>query len=57
MGRKDKSSKAAEKKKERLALERKMNQRVKIVNEANLQDNPLDALPSFAVKKAIDNFT
>lgn len=50
MGRKDKSSKAAEKKKERLAMERKMNERLKIVAVANEQKDPLESLPSFKVR-------
>ncbi len=51
MGRKNKSSKAAEKKRERLALAKINDERVKIVNEANKQEDPLQALPSFKVKK------
>ena len=47
MGRKNKTSKAAEKKKERLALQKKMDQRVKFVKEANDCKDPLGQLPSF----------
>ena len=49
MGRKNKSSKAAEKKRERLELERRMNDRIKFVKAANAQKDPLEALPSFKV--------
>ena len=54
MGRKNKSSKAAEKKAERLALERKMNSRIAIVKTANSQPDPLDLLPSFRAFKRND---
>ena len=43
------NSKAAEKKKERLAMQKKMDSRILIVKAANAQANPLDALPSFKV--------
>lgn len=49
MGRKNKSSKAAEKKRDRLALERRMNDRIKIVKAANDCPDPLQQLPSFKV--------
>jgi len=42
-------SKAAEKKRERIAMQRKMDARVAIVKTANLQDDPLSSLPSFKV--------
>ncbi len=48
MGRKEKSSKAAEKKARRLEMEKKMNERVAIVKAANAVSNPLEQLPSFA---------
>jgi len=41
------NSKAAEKKRDRIAMQRKMDARVAIVKTANLQDDPLDSLPSF----------
>ena len=44
-------SKAAEKKKERIEMQKKVDARIKFVNEANKQDDPLAALPSFKVKK------
>lgn len=47
MGRKDKTSKSAQKKKDRLELEKKMNERVAIVKAANDQPDPLATLPSF----------
>ena len=50
MGRKDKSSKAAQKKKERLDLQRKMDDRVKLVKAANQVSDPLESLPSFKVR-------
>ena len=43
------SSKAAEKKKERIAMQRKMDARLVFVNAANKQPDPLAALPSFRV--------
>ena len=43
-------SKAAEKKKERIEMQKKVDARIKFVNEANKQDDPLAALPSFKVK-------
>jgi len=52
MARKDKKmSKAQEKKKERLDLEKKMNARVAIVDEANKTEDHLKELPSFQVYK------
>ncbi|TRY79190.1 hypothetical protein TCAL_07370 [Tigriopus californicus] len=47
MTRKDRKSKAAQKKKDRLEMERRMNERVAIVKLANTQTDPLDQLPSF----------
>lgn len=48
MTRKDRrSSKAAQKKKDRLEMERRMNERVALVKAANAQADPLDQLPSF----------
>ena len=44
------NSKAAEKKKERLEMQKKVDARIKFVNEANKQEDPLAALPSFKVK-------
>jgi len=41
------NSKAAEKKRDRIAMQRKMDARVAIVKTANLQDDPLESLPSF----------
>jgi len=43
------NSKAAEKKKERLEMQKKVDARIKFVNEANKQEDPLAALPSFKV--------
>ena len=43
------ASKAAEKKKERLAMQKKMDSRLLIVNAANAQEDPLSSLPSFKV--------
>ena len=43
------SSKAAEKKKERLEMQKKVDARIKFVNAANKQEDPLSALPSFKV--------
>merc|ERR1711997_723495 len=45
------NSKAAEKKKERIALQRKMDARIAIVKTANQQEDPLASLPSFKVFK------
>ena len=45
------NSKAAEKKRDRIAMQRKMDARVAIVKTANLQDDPLGSLPSFKVSK------
>ncbi len=50
MGRKNKSSKAAEKKRDRLAMEKLMNGRLQFVKAANEQEDPLEALPSFRVE-------
>ena len=44
------NSKATEKKKERLALQKKMDSRVQIVKAANDQPDPLNSLPSFKVR-------
>jgi len=41
------TSKAAEKKKERLEMQKKVDARIKFVNAANKQEDPLGALPSF----------
>lgn len=41
------NSKAAEKKRERLEMEKKMNARVALVKAANAVDDPLENLPSF----------
>ena len=49
MAKGDPNSKAAEKKRQRLAMQRKMDARVAIVKTANLQDDPLASLPSFKV--------
>ena len=46
------SSKAAEKKRERLEMEKLMNSRVQLVKAANDVDDPLENLPSFKVTKA-----
>ena len=43
------NSKAAEKKKERLEMEKLMNDRVKLVKAANDVEDPLENLPSFKV--------
>jgi len=43
------TSKAAEKKKERLEMQKKVDARIKFVNAANKQEDPLGALPSFKV--------
>ena len=48
---KGKVSKAIEKKKEEIEMQKKVDARIKFVNEANKQDDPLAALPSFKVKK------
>ena len=42
-------SKAAEKKKERIEMQRKMDARLVYVNAANKQMDPLASLPSFKV--------
>lgn len=53
MTRKDRrSSKAAQKKKDRLEMERRMNERVALVKAANAQADPLDQLPSFQVHRS-----
>ena len=44
---KKKESKAKEKKAKRLEMEKKMNDRVAIVNAANSVKDPMEALPSF----------
>ena len=44
---KKKDSKAKEKKAKRLEMEKKMNDRVAIVNAANSVKDPMEALPSF----------
>jgi len=44
---KAKVSKAAEKKKERLEMQKRVDARIKFVNAANKQEDPLGALPSF----------
>lgn len=44
---KAKVSKAAEKKKERLDMQKRVDARIKFVNAANKQEDPLGALPSF----------
>jgi len=46
-GKKSGSSKAAEKKKERLEMEKLMNSRVQLVKAANSVEDPLENLPSF----------
>ena len=50
MGKAKPNSKAAEKKRERLEMEKKMNARVAIVKAANNTSDPLENLPSFKVK-------
>ena len=45
------SSKAAEKKRERLEMEKLMNTRVQLVKAANSVEDPLENLPSFKVPK------
>ena len=50
MGKAKANSKAAEKKKERLELEKKMNARVALVKVANDASDPLENLPSFKVR-------
>ena len=47
MGKAKENSKAAEKKRERLEMEKKMNVRVALVKAANRVDDPLQGLPSF----------
>jgi len=53
MGKANPNSKAAEKKRERLEMEKKMNARVAIVKAANSSSDPLENLPSFKVTKMI----
>ena len=53
MGKANTNSKAAEKKRERLEMEKKMNARVAIVKAANSSSDPLENLPSFKVTKMI----
>ena len=53
MGKAKPNSKAAEKKRERLEMEKKMNARVAIVKAANSSSDPLENLPSFKVTKMI----
>ena len=48
MGKAKANSKAAEKKRERLEMEKKMNARVAIVKTANSTSDPLENLPSFS---------
>ena len=50
-------SKAAEKKKERIAMQRKMDSRLIYVNAANKQMDPLASLPSFKVNIALMYFS
>ena len=50
MGKAKANSKAAEKKRERLELEKKMNARVAIVKVANDASDALENLPSFKVR-------
>jgi len=47
MGKSKTNSKAAEKKRERLEMEKKMNSRVQLVKAANSVEDPLETLPSF----------
>merc|ERR1712226_1704440 len=47
MGKANPNSKAAEKKRERLEMEKKMNARVALVKAANSVSDPLENLPSF----------
>ena len=49
MGKAKANSKAAEKKRERLEMEKKMNARVAIVKVATSTSDPLENLPSFKV--------
>lgn len=51
MGRKD--TKAAEKKRERIAMQKKMDERIVIVNAANNTKDPLEQLPSFKVRTRV----
>ncbi len=46
---KGKSAKGAEKKRERIAMMKKMDARIAIVKTANAQEDPLASLPSFKV--------
>jgi len=50
MGKAKANSKAAEKKRERLELEKKMNARVALVKVANDASDALENLPSFKVR-------
>ena len=43
------NTKAADKKKERIELQKRIDARIKFVSEANKQEDPLSALPSFKV--------
>ena len=43
------TSKISRVKKEKLVMQKKVEERIKIVNTANKQEDPLDALPSFKV--------
>ena len=49
MGKAKANSKASEKKRERLEMEKKMNARVQLVKAANNTSDPLENLPSFKV--------
>ena len=49
---KGRSAKGAEKKRERIAMQRKMDARLVFVKAANAQDDPLASLPSFKVRTA-----
>lgn len=53
MGKSKENSKAAEKKRDRIAMQKKMDARILIVNAANAQPDPLEALPSFKVNFSI----
>ena len=43
------NTKAADKKKERIELQKRIDARIKFVSEANKQEDPLSILPSFKV--------
>ena len=43
------NTKAADKKKERIELQKRIDARIKFVSEANKQEDPLSVLPSFKV--------